>query len=51
LKQININGIGYDDTIVGNKMHIIKEEVRKEGNPYKAMIPKRIIDKYGHIKL
>jgi len=51
LKQININGIGYDDTIVGNKMHIIKEEIRKEDNPYKAMIPKRIIDKYGHIKL
>jgi len=51
LKQININGIGYDDTIVGNKMHTIKNEVRKEDNPYKAMIPKRIIDKYGHIKL
>ena len=51
LKQININGIGYDDTIVGNKMHTIKDEVRKEENLYKAMIPKRIIDKYGHIVL
>jgi hypothetical protein len=51
LNQFKINGISYDDTVVGNKMHTIREEIRKENNPYKSMIPQRIIDKYGHIKL
>jgi hypothetical protein len=51
LNQFKINGIGYDDTVVGNRMHTIREEIRKENNPYKSMIPQRIIDKYGHIKL
>jgi hypothetical protein len=51
LNQFKINGIGYDDTVVGNKMHTIREEIRKETNPYKSMLPQRIIDKYGHIKL
>ena len=51
LNQFKINGIGYDDTVVGNRMHTIREEIRKETNPYKSMIPQRIIDKYGHIKL
>ena len=51
LNQFKINGIGYDDTVVGNRMHTIRGEIRKENNPYKSMIPQRIIDKYGHIKL
>jgi hypothetical protein len=51
LNQFKINGISYDDTVVGNRMHTIREEIRKETNPYKSMIPQRIIDKYGHIKL
>jgi len=51
LNQFNINGMCYDDTVVGNKMHTIRGEIRKEANPYKAMIPQRIIDKYGHIQL
>jgi len=51
LKQITINGISYDDTIVGNNMHTIKTELKLEDNPYKKMIPQSIIDAYGHIKL
>ena len=50
LKQFQINGISYDDTVVGNRMHIIREEIRKEENPYKSQLPKSIIDAYGHIK-
>lgn len=50
LKQFEVNGMTYDDTIVGNKMHTIKTEIKREENPYKKMIPQRIIDKYGHIK-
>ena len=50
LKQFEVNGRGYDDNIVGNKMHTIRAEIKREENPYKQMIPQRIIDKYGHIK-
>jgi hypothetical protein len=41
----------YDDTIVGNKMHTIRTEIKKEDNLYKAMIPESIIRDYGHIVL
>jgi hypothetical protein len=51
LTQFKVNGMGYDDTIVGNKMHTIKTEIKKEENPYKAMIPESIIRAYGHIVL
>jgi sulfotransferase len=50
LKQIEINGIGYDDTIVGNNMHTIKTELKKQPNPYYNRIPERFIKQYGHIK-
>jgi hypothetical protein len=50
LNQFKINGIGYDDTVVGNKMHTIREEIRKEENPYRSQLPKGIVDAYGHIK-
>jgi len=50
LQQININGIPYDDTIVGNNMHEIKTEIKKEYNPYIEKIPQRIKNKYGHIR-
>ena len=51
LTQFKVNGMAYDDTIVGNKMHTIKTNIRKENNPYKAMIPASIIREYGHITL
>ena len=50
LKQININGMGYDDRIVGKDMHTIRSVVRKQYNPYIERIPERIRKKYGHIK-
>jgi len=51
LQQFKVNGIGYDDKVVGNRMHTIREEIRKEANPYRAMIPESIIKAYGHIVL
>ena len=51
MNQFKVNGIGYDDTVVGNRMHTIREEIRKEANPYRAMIPESIIKAYGHIVL
>jgi len=49
LKQFQLNGIGYDDKELGNNLHMIRTEVRKEDNPYKSMIPKSIVDAYGHV--
>ena len=50
LKQININGICYDDTVVGKNIHTIRTEIKKKYNPYINKIPERIRQKYGHIK-
>ena len=50
LQQININGLGYNDGITGKNMHTIRNEIKKEYNPYIEKIPQRIKDKYGHIK-
>ena len=49
LKQININDIEYDDTVVGKNMHTIRPTVRKQTNNY--IVPKSIREKYGHIKI
>ena len=51
LKDININGIEYDDTILGKNMHKLHTgKIEKIYNPYIEKIPQRIKDKYGHIK-
>ena len=50
LQQLNINGIGYDDTVLGKDMHTIKSTIQKIPNPYKDRIPKVIREKYEHIK-
>ena len=50
LDQVQVNGMGYNDGIVGKNMHTIRNEIKKEYNPYIEKIPKRIREKYGHIK-
>jgi len=51
LDQININGLSYDDRIVGSNMHkLFDGPVRKVYNPYIEKIPQRIKEKYGHIR-
>jgi hypothetical protein len=50
LQQLNINGIGYDDTVLGKDMHTIKSTIQKIPNPYKDRIPKTIREKYEHIR-
>jgi sulfotransferase len=50
LQQLNINGIGYDDTVLGKDMHTIRSTIQKIPNPYKDRIPKVIREKYEHIK-
>jgi len=50
LKQVEVNGMSYNDKIVGKNMHKIRTVLRKEYNSYIEKIPERIKQKYGHIR-
>jgi len=51
LDQVTVNGLSYDDKIVGSNMHkLFDGPVRKVYNPYIEKIPERIRQKYGHIR-
>ena len=50
LQQVKVNGMKYDDTVVGKNMHNIRSVVKKEYNPYIEKIPERIKQKYEHIR-
>ena len=51
LQQVNVNGLSYDDTVVGSNMHKVwPGKIRKIYNSYIEKIPQRIREKYGHIK-
>ena len=51
LDQVNVNGLSYDDRVVGSNMHkLFDGPVRKVYNPYIEKIPERIRQKYGHIR-
>ena len=51
LSQLQVNNRSYDDRIVGDNLHVIRTDgIYKEDNPYRSMLPQRIIDKYGHIR-
>ena len=51
LNQVNVNGLSYDDRVVGSNMHkLFDGPVRKVYNPYIKKIPQSIREKYEHIK-
>ena len=50
LQQLSINGIGYNDTVLGKDMHTIRSTIQKIPNPYKDRIPQSVRDKYEHIR-
>ena len=51
LDQVNVNGLSYNDKVVGNNMHkLFDGPVRKVYNPYIERIPESIRKLYGHIK-
>jgi len=50
LKQVEVNGMKYDDTVLGKNMHNIRSTVEKVPNPYIDKIPERIRQKYEHIR-
>ena len=48
LDQITVNGLSYNDNVLGNNMHTIRtQNVHKVDNPYKNMIPERFIKEYS----
>ena len=52
LNQVEVNGLSYDDKVVGSNMHkLFDGPVRKVYNPYIERIPESIKEKYGHIKI
>ena len=51
LDQVKVNGLSYDDKVVGSNMHkLFDGPVRKVYNPYIEKIPERIRQKYEHIR-
>ena len=51
LDQVEVNGLSYDDKVVGSNMHkLFDGPVRKVYNPYIERIPESIRKEYGHIK-
>jgi hypothetical protein len=51
LDQIILNGIQYNDSVLGENMHTIRtDKIMKVENLYKDKIPQQFIKKYGHIK-
>ena len=50
LDQIIINGLGYDDTIMGRDMHTIKTKKLIKSTTDVRILPSEIIKQYGKIK-
>ena len=50
LDQVVINGIGYDDTILGKGVHTIKTKKLIKSKTDVNILPKEIIKQYGKIK-
>ena len=51
LNQVEVNGLSYDDRVVGSNMHkLFDGPVRKVYNPYIEKIPESIRKEYEHIK-
>ena len=51
LDQMTVNGLQYNDGIVGKNMHTIRtNKIMKVENEYKKLIPERFRKEYGHIR-
>ena len=51
LNQVMVNGVSYNDSIVGKNMHTIRTDniMNIDNSKYKKMIPERFVKEYGHI--
>ena len=51
LNQLTVNGMSYNDNIVGHNMHTIRtNKIMNVDNEYKNMIPERFVREYEHIR-
>jgi len=50
LEQVKVNGLGYDDTLVGKDMHTIKTKKLIKSKTDVNILPPEIIKQYGKIK-
>ena len=50
LEQVKVNGLGYDDTIMGKDMHTIKTKKLIKSKTDVNILPPEIIKHYGKIK-
>jgi hypothetical protein len=50
LDQVVVNGLGYDDTIMGKDMHTIETKKLIKTKTHVNILPKEIIKQYGKIK-
>ena len=50
LEQVKVNGLGYDDTIMGKGMHTIKTKKLIKSTTAVNILPPEIIKQYGKIK-
>jgi len=50
LEQVKVNGLGYDDTIMGKDMHTIKTKRLIKSKTDVNILPPEIIKQYGKIK-
>ena len=50
LDQVVVNGISYDDTILGEGVHTIKTKKLIKSTTDVSILPKEIIKQYGKIK-
>jgi hypothetical protein len=52
LKQFTVNGMGYDDKIVGFNLHKIKTKgISKTKRDIKKILPKSVIEKYKDLNV
>ena len=50
LEQVKVNGLGYDDTVLGKDLHTIKTKKLIKSKTNVNILPKEIIEQYGKIK-
>ena len=50
LEQVKVNGLGYDDTLMGKDMHTIKTKKLIKSTTDVNILPPEIIKQYGKIK-
>jgi len=50
IDQMELNGVGYNDGVLGNNLHKVKQNFTIEDNSFLKLIPDFYKQKYGHIK-